>query len=390
MTTKFHSKLRLIITEFEEKISHIEAGDRPVPVTTSESNDVRITKGKIDSAFKTFTKRTNISSFSDSLQNHFSEISPSLVLCSSPKGFRTAWGLRSKTISIQDAEAISNDGGQLIPVNKDFRLLKCEQQGVVLGPEKKLLLALRHSEGNYDDSLDELGRFVYQPPKDVSGMLRYRWCQFLSSKLNVPYVVLVVMWFEYRLDKKLNQLFVLAPAKIIDFEDDLNDLNASIHKPLKLQLIPRHEANAAINLIKSLNNESMDIDVRPELTEALSREWSYDKIATTGKGKQIKNWAKSKGLKCPGELCNHKSFSEIESRDIAFGHIVSQNWTSAFTFMLDKVHHPDNLYLTCKHCNSSLSDNFPDKELKTAVTAQGTIGDWLRFDELGIRASLTK
>lgn len=239
----FEKKLTEAFNEFKGKVSQIEPGIRKVPTSGSETKDVLLNKASINNAFKLITKHSNISDLGDSIQKHFSELGPTLVLCSSPKGFRTAWGLRSKTISIQDAEAISNDGGQLLPVNANSRLLKCEQQGVVLGPEKKLVLALRHSEGNYDDSLDELGRFVYQPPRDVSGMLRYRWCQFLSSKLNVPFVVLVIMWFEYRLDKNINQLFVLSPSKIIDFEEDLLDLNTSIHKPLKLQLIPRHEAN---------------------------------------------------------------------------------------------------------------------------------------------------
>ena len=112
------------------------------------------------------------------MQKHFEELSPSISLCSQPKAFRTAWGLRSKTLSVQDAEAIINDGGQLIPVNKNSRLLSCEMQGVVLGNQKRLVLAVRHSEGNYDDSLDELGRFVYQPPRDTSGMLRYRWFNY--------------------------------------------------------------------------------------------------------------------------------------------------------------------------------------------------------------------
>ena len=83
--------------------------------------------------------------------------------------------------------------------------------------------------------------------------------------------------------------------------------------------------------------------------------------------------------------CNHILFRDLKLSDIAFGHIISQNWTSAFTFMLDKVHHPDNLYLTCKNCNSSLSNNFPDPQLRKAIVKEGTIGDWLRLYENSIR-----
>lgn len=381
----FESKLREALAEFKSQVDLIKPGIRPVQLSSSQFENVEVTKKKLDTAYKLITQHKNTLELCHGIQNHFSEMSPSLVICSSPKGFRTAWGLRSKTISIQDAEAISNDGGQLIPVNNNSRLLSCEQQGLILGPKKRLVLAVRHSEGNYDDALNELGRFVYQPPKDVTGMLRYRWCQFLSSKLNVSYIVLVVMWFEYRLNEKLNQMFVLAPAKIINYDEDIMNLDASIHKPLHLQIIQRSEANSALNIIKSLSNEMIDIDVRSELPDSLAREWSYDKLNNTAKGRQIKKWAKINRIRCPGEICNHQLFDEIGLSDIAFGHIISQNWSSAFTFISDKVHHPDNLYLTCKRCNSSLSDSFPDKNLKREVTKQGTIGDWIRLHEGSIR-----
>ena len=94
---------------------------------------------------------------------------------------------------------MTNEGGQLIPLNNKTRVFKCEQQGVLYGVNKRLILGLRHSEGNYDDKLDDLGQFTYQPPKDVSGFLRYRWCHFLSEKLQVPYVLLVIIWFEFKL-----------------------------------------------------------------------------------------------------------------------------------------------------------------------------------------------
>ncbi len=378
-------ELTSCLIEFREKVNEIQNGNRLVPTSGSESETVDVTKSKVTTALNLITKHKSIKEFSDSFQSHFNELAPSLVLCSSPKGFRTAWGLRSKTLSVQDAEAITNDGGQLIPVNHNSRLLSCEQQGVVLGPHKRLVLAVRHSEGNYDDSLDELGRFIYQPPRDVSGMLRYRWCQFISKKLKIPFILIVVMWFEYRLNDKMNQLFVLSPAKIIDFDDDLLNFNDSIHKPLKLQLIPRHEALSTINLIKSLNSENIDIDVRAELSNELSREWAYDKISISDKGKQLKRWAQKNSRNCPGSKCGHIFFRDLKLSDIAFGHIVSQNWTSAFTFMLDRVHHPDNLYLTCKTCNSSLSNNFPDPELRKEIVKEGTIGDWLRLYENSIR-----
>ena len=96
-------------------------------------------------------------------------------------------------------------------------------------------------------------------------------------------------------------------------------------------------------------------------------------------------FALSKALLFDGRVCNHKKFNQFDLKDIAFGHIVSQRWTDSFTFLLDKRDHPDNLYLTCKNCNSSLNDQFPDAKLRAEIEKQGTIGDWLREYEHEIR-----
>ena len=58
---------------------------------------------------------------------------------------------------------------------------------------------------------------------------------------------------------------------------------------------------------------------------------------------------------------------------------------SLSNFLLDKKDHPDNLYLSCQRCNASLSDNFPDTELRNEIETRGTIGDWLRGHVESIR-----
>ena len=158
---------------------------------------------------------------------------------------------------------------------------------------------------------------------------------------------------------------------------------------MKLQIVDRHDVFNFISLLQSLNQTKLEIKIRRELSESLSREWEYDRVNSSKKGIQIKNWAKAKGKTCPGPLCNHVKFEKLPNNKIAFGHIVSQDWTRAFTFLLEKKDHPDNLYLTCSRCNSSLSNNFPGPDLRTEIMDEnrGTIGDWIRIDEVGIRNS---
>lgn len=119
---------------------------------------------------------------------------------------------------------------------------------------------------------------------------------------------------------------------------------------------------------------------RDALPESVINEWNYKKITTGKKGLIIKNWAKKSNLKCiDGSKCGGIKFKEIENSKITFGHIIPQSWSKEYPHLLTSIHHPDNLYLTCQSCNSSLSSGFPDDELKKRISGkEGTIGDWLR------------
>lgn len=119
---------------------------------------------------------------------------------------------------------------------------------------------------------------------------------------------------------------------------------------------------------------------RKDLDEKIIKEWNYKKITTGKKGVIIKNWAKKSGLKCiDGSKCGSISFNDLPNNEITFGHIIPQSWGVEYPHMIKTIHHPDNLYLSCKSCNSSLNSNFPATELKNKISKrEGTIGDWLR------------
>lgn len=119
---------------------------------------------------------------------------------------------------------------------------------------------------------------------------------------------------------------------------------------------------------------------RPALTKTLEKEWNYKSITRGKKSLIIKDWAKNTNQKCPdGRKCGGVRFKELSNSNIAYGHILSQDFTKTFPHLHNQVHHPDNLYLTCKSCNSSLGGNNADKELINRIKNEsGTIGDWLR------------
>lgn len=367
-----------------------QAIDQIIPNTyfaKGKAKPVKVTQNQIKNALKKICPTGKSKTLSKDMLDHFEDLEKFIPFCSSPSSFRTAWDFRSNILNKFDADTLVKEGGQLIPNNENLRLFQSIQQGVELGKNQRLVSFVRHSVGNYDDDLDDQGRFEYQPPSDATGMLRYRWCQQISSVLQIPFVVIAVMWFEYKINKKSNLVFVAAPAKIIEHDEDLQNLETSLSNSLKLKLINRTEAYNAINLIRSLGQTHLEIKTRPQLSESLAREFAFDRINSSQKGRKIKRWAQKTILDCPGNLCNHVKFAKLDSKNIAFGHIVSQEWTRSFTFLLDKKDHPDNLYLTCQKCNSSLGDKFPDAELRNQILSRGTIGDWLRNNEQGIRNS---
>jgi len=124
--------------------------------------------------------------------------------------------------------------------------------------------------------------------------------------------------------------------------------------------------------------------LRPALNEKTEKEWSYKRITSGKKGHLIKTWARSTNLKCPdGSKCGGVKFSNLENTEINFGHILPQSYAKEFPHFSDKVHHPDNLYLSCRSCNISLSDSFPYKELKDRIRDEnGTVGDWIRLQKI--------
>jgi len=391
LRSKIFEVLQTATKEFAEK-AVVEIANKDYKIASpSDDKKVSVTTTQIKNALKIFCPH-NISQLKNDVIQHFEEVRGLIPFCSSPKSFRTGWDLRSELLNPWDANTIVDQGGQLIPTNKSSRIFQCIQQGVELGKNKRLILAVRHSEGNYEDTMDDLGRFTYQPPNNAAGMLRYRWCEFLGDSMRIPYILLAVMWFKTHqpINEELTHAFIAAPAKIIDYKKNQKDFSDSLSHPLNLQIINRTEALSILNLIFSLNETDLEIETRYELPEQLAREWSYDKINNTIKGRKIKRWAQKTGKKCPGTMCKngpHVEFKDLSPSVISFGHIVSRNWAKAYTYILDKIDHPDNLYLNCRSCNSSLGDTFPDKSFRDKIVGFGTIGDWLRKNEPEIRKS---
>jgi len=389
MTSKLKQYFFDAIDEFSESVKN-NLSNRLFTVTN--------TKGK-SKIIKVNNKRkrvclTTICSIKDreNVFNDFLEdlaaIRKHLIVTSSPRAFKAAWDIRTNVLNSVEADLLAREGAQFIPEGSfnNSRIFKTEQQGILLGKQQRSVLGIRHNEGNYEDDLNNFGQFTYFPAMDLRSMLRFRWIQYISKKMNIPVILLVVMWFKLEGAKSgEDHLFVIAPAKVIEMPPIIvNDTN--LEASIKLEIITRKEAEDIISRFYALNDTTTPIEIREHLPELIAREWSYEKIKASLKGRKIKKWAMDNGYTCPSDRCGHKSFSALTYSEISFGHIVSQDWAKAFRFLLEKKDHPDNLYLTCKNCNSSLGANFPDKKLVLKILENGTIGDWLRNYEPSIRS----
>ena len=367
------------------------------------------------------------------LINHYEEMDKIIPLCSEPRGFKKAWDLRAdgQDITKYELRDIVNLGGQMQLENRDtservkmkvskrrkkksdgtgesiFSIEGQGQQFFVRGSNGKFFKALRHRPNRlhtYDDFMNEQYVFNYQPTEKnhpLENALRYRWMEELSSILGLGLVVLIVLWFNHDVNDKINRVLFLAPARIIPKKR--KDLNKSLFEPLQFELISQNKFEEFKDDLYSMGKDAVaDMEPRNRLDKKTERAWSYDMeksgLVSADLQKSIKEWAKKTGRRCP--QCK-KKFDTFANMDIEFGHIVSKDWARTFRFLLAVLNNPDNLYLTCRSCNSTLSHRFPDfikfqKQSGSTETLRdriekigkdmgGTIGDWVRNYEDEIR-----
>lgn len=192
------------------------------------------------------------------MNDHFNLLLEYLKICSTPSGFTEAWNCENDTLTLQQAQLIKGLGGNIFPQDDRLKFcMLCNAQGVTLSDNKNLTFALKRSNSEFNDELDpKTGIINYYPPQNLTGALRFKWMQELCS-FEIPIVVLVVKWFKCNLHPSPksheNHLFCIAPAKIVNYEEDIKDYAKSISNPLSLQLLDPLDAET---LIKSVQGTS--------------------------------------------------------------------------------------------------------------------------------------
>ena len=122
MESKLNSKLFDGIKDFSLKAKR-EINSKTVNIPGSRNRTIKVTPKKIQTALRVICPQRSTTSgrvsMVDDFIKHFENLEKYIPFCSSPKSFRTAWGLRSNILNKYDGDVLANEGGQLIPINKE-------------------------------------------------------------------------------------------------------------------------------------------------------------------------------------------------------------------------------------------------------------------------------
>ena len=159
--------------------------------------------------------------------------------------------------------------------------------------------------------------------------------------------------------------------------------------PMLLKPLNENDARARINLILAIGDNYNDDDPYEVRTRLLSpeeiRKWSYKSIKKPER-KKLWNSILAHGIKCAHHndaRLNTTCMGINSIEDMHVGHILSQKWSKSYQVFTESVHHPDNLYLCCNGCNSSLSFGGPSRTVLQYLNDNFlTIGDLLRTNRL--------
>lgn len=381
------SKLeRILETAFEDFLnSYLYKLPEVVPYSVTRVDGIKkgsISRESLISKFHVLVSK-NVGCFKSTFIDHIAKMESYIAYSSTPKAFEQAWKFRKTKISnlsLFEVQGLIAQQAQLIPMIKSENLLNAGEKGLIKSKENgAFLYGVRHSKGNYDDTLDELGNFSYQPPFDALGMLRYRLLEYLTVKFELPIFMYSTMWFKHEALESTNHVTMICPLTI-------TKLNSQFDSHLNLQLITIDQAIEKSMMLRSLDTVDSKSKIRTSLPIEHVIKYNYESIKNNKKLRNnIINWAIKKGKKCPGSKCQSIEFRKLSNRaQIHLGHIVPQSWGSLFQYFQEnsQIHHPDNLYLSCSTCNISLNASFPDDNLRNNIINDefGTIGDYIRSD----------
>lgn len=366
---------------------------------------------------------------SDEFVQHFKDLEPYAQFSSSRESFAKLNDMEfthkqgKPYLNKRQVDVLRQSGALLHTYReKNDRVFDTRMRGLQFGNQQStstrgLVRTMGSKMGEYDDKFSREGFTFYAPPCQPSGMLRFRWLQFLKQRFDVPMFFLFVRWFF--LESPIHDhttrsqwgvqagktVFMITPVTIVSddvqkkyenfffdggrYSSDLRNLGRTIKRPLPLQMIEPEDCFKIIYNLETMNSGNQKFGDRKYLTPNLIQDYNYDSLTGTSLEKKLERWAKNTGKRCPdGRMCNNTRFDDPTIGPLHLGHIISQDWCKAFKLDPKFMNHPYNLYLTCGSCNRSLNKHFPSQNLQNRLdNDKATIGDWIYSYDAAIRAT---
>lgn len=341
------------------------------------------------------------------------------IISSSPQSFLHAYkNFSGVDLSTLDLALLKNMGANILPMDPTLRnnppsgshhVFRNLLGGIRYFPMNVKVSIMRAcvSTGKYQDKTQMDSLFydtavgVNSGPKSV---IHYRFFEFLSDGLfrddETGLLIQLVVKLQNKTGHSVEEYSTAMIASFCEIQpistwwDELVKTELVIygHKmlfPMLLKPLGENDARTKINLIRAIADHSDDddpYDVRTRLlTPEEVRKWSYTSINEPQR-KMLWDCIITHGIKC-----GHHDDSRISITcrginsmgDMHVGHILSQKWSKSYQVFSESVHHPDNLYLSCKSCNSSLSYGGPSRDVLQYLNENFlTIGDLLRTNRL--------
>ncbi|MGB2340684.1 MAG: hypothetical protein ACPH9K_06770 [Candidatus Poseidoniaceae archaeon] len=342
---------------------------------------------------------------------------------SSPFGFRTAYkDLVGKEIANSEAIELGKKGLNLLPVDPAARIspvhkgvhpvFRASQQGIILythkvktGPLKGTTKVVRAgiATGGYDDAISP-EYILYDTSTKMSSYLRARHIEQLSEEIfqrdGQGLILQIAGHIDIRggLDgREYKSFYIMGLCEVVPpskwdptlKQQELDYYKDELFLPYLLKPLDATFACKKLRAINLLDNTTGNTyQARTPLTDKLAKKYNYNFLKTQKQKKQIYDYITSENPKCSHAISTGGKITQCSTAlqpngTTHIGHIFSQNWCSAYSVFQESVNHPDNLYLSCNTCNTTLNQGCPDKNTLKLINKEGlTIGDLIRAGHL--------
>ena len=154
--------------------------------------------------------------------------------------------------------------------------------------------------------------------------------------------------------------------------------------PYLLKPLDAKYADSQLRAFDLLDQTIGDYEAKTPLPRKVAKKFAFNNLKSKVQRKLIYDYIHNHSPYCSHATRKGGKVVECKNRlkpdkTTHIGHIFSQNWCTAYSVFQESMNHPDNLYLSCSSCNTSLNLGCPSKDVLKRINKEGlTLGDLIR------------